>query len=207
MTPKKAKTAKPAKKAKAPGKKKATHPRTGPRKTPYPLTPGRNPWERQKRETGKAWEAFLTYRTMGPARTYVDVARELGKVESQIRRWAHLWRWIDRVELWDREQLQRLESDDAAALAEMKARHRDQAKSLQGIGLAKFAEFVGGDGKIKTSELANVSVTEARRLIAEGVRMERMTYGEATDPDSDVESIFDLVASTEAETEGKGGGD
>lgn len=188
-------------------KGKGPIPRSGNRTKPYPLTPGRNPWERQKRETGPAWEAFTVYRTMGATRTLIAVSRELGKHETLIQRWGKVWRWNERVDLWDREQMARLEDDAADSLAEMKARHREQAKALQGIGLAKFAAFVDKQGEILTDKLAEVSITEARRLVDVGVRMERQTYGEKLDDDAEgeVESLMDLVAAEDEERTAKAG--
>ncbi len=186
---------------------KGPRPRSGNRTRPHPLTPGRNPWERQKGETGPAWEAFTVYRTMGATRTFAAVSRELGKSDTLIRRWGKVWRWPERVELWDREQIARLEEDAADSLAEMKARHREQARALQGIGLAKFSAFVDKDGEILPDKLDEVSITEARRLVDVGVRMERQTYGEVLDEVEEVESLMDLVDAEDKASKAGGGGD
>ena len=61
------------------------------------------PWERQTKETEKAYEAFLLYKNAGPGRTVIDVARKLQKSYTLIRRWAKKWNWEDRVLAFDRD--------------------------------------------------------------------------------------------------------
>ena len=59
-------------------------------------------WDRQQGETAKAYEAFCVYRDLGIGRQYAKTARELGKNESLIRRWARAWNWKERAEVWDK---------------------------------------------------------------------------------------------------------
>lgn len=64
----------------------------------------REPWEKQKGESAKAFEAFQLFRDMGPARTVQAVARQLGKSASLLYRWKGEWEWQERVEKYDNEQ-------------------------------------------------------------------------------------------------------
>lgn len=59
------------------------------------------PWERQKGESEKAYEAFATYRDMGEKRTLTAVAEKLQKSGSLIRRWKDQWDWVERVRAYD----------------------------------------------------------------------------------------------------------
>ena len=59
-------------------------------------------WDRQPKETAKAYEAFCVYRDLGVGRQYAKTARELEKNESLIRRWAMAWNWKERAEVWDK---------------------------------------------------------------------------------------------------------
>lgn len=59
------------------------------------------PWERQKGESEKAFEAFSTYRDMGAERTITAVVKRLGKSRNLIDRWKDRWDWKERVRLFD----------------------------------------------------------------------------------------------------------
>lgn len=59
------------------------------------------PWERQKGESEKAYEAFAAYRDMGEKRTLTAVAEKLQKSGSLIRRWKDRWDWAERVRAYD----------------------------------------------------------------------------------------------------------
>ena len=61
------------------------------------------PWERQKGESEKAFEAFVTYRDMGEKRTLTAVAEKLQKSGTLIRRWKSTWDWAERVRAYDNE--------------------------------------------------------------------------------------------------------
>ena len=51
------------------------------------------PWERQPRETSKAFQAFCVYRDLRAERSYVRVAQQLQKSHTLIGRWAQKYRW------------------------------------------------------------------------------------------------------------------
>jgi hypothetical protein len=59
------------------------------------------PWDRQPGETGPAYEAFVTYRDLGYARSTASVAQKLGKSKTLMDRWSGLWNWVERTEAWD----------------------------------------------------------------------------------------------------------
>ena len=44
------------------------------------------PWERQKGESEKAYEAFAAYRDMGPERSITKVSQSLNKTRTLIGR-------------------------------------------------------------------------------------------------------------------------
>jgi hypothetical protein len=61
-----------------------------------------NPWDRQERESPKAWDAFKTYRDLGPReRSTARVAEELGKSETICNRWSSMWNWVERAAAFD----------------------------------------------------------------------------------------------------------
>lgn len=89
------------------------------------------PWERQKGESEKAYEAFVTYRDMGQERTISAVVKRLEKSRSLIDRWKERWNWQERVRAYDNE----LEKEARAKVVKdrkaMTERHIGIAMQLQ----------------------------------------------------------------------------
>ena len=71
------------------------------------MTGERPAWERMRRESAKAYEAFRRYRDGGPHRS-------LAGCRSIERRWSARWRWAERAGEWDCELWRR---QDEATLA------------------------------------------------------------------------------------------
>jgi hypothetical protein len=80
----------------------------------------RDPWERQPKESARAYEAFVAYRDMGPGRAVRAVARELGKSVTLIGRWSSAHHWVERAEAWDAEQ-DRVRLEEAQRQARLRA--------------------------------------------------------------------------------------
>ena len=77
-------------------------------------------WERQPRETAKAYEAFCVYRDLGPNRSLRRAAQKLEKSLSLIERWSKRWGWQERLR-----QMQIYQDRlDQKALAERRRRAR-----------------------------------------------------------------------------------
>jgi hypothetical protein len=55
------------------------------------------PFEKQPRESAKAFAAFSLYLSLGPERSTAAVAKELAKSEQLVRRWSAKFGWTDRV--------------------------------------------------------------------------------------------------------------
>lgn len=98
-----------------------------------------SPWERQKGESEKAYEAFTTYRDMGAKRSVSAVSERLSKSRQLISRWKATWNWDERCREWDN-QLQR-EAKKAAAdeLRKMSQRHVKIALQLQQAAVQALA--------------------------------------------------------------------
>jgi len=56
------------------------------------------PFEQQPGESGKAFEAFSVYLSMGQDRSTEAVAKTLSKSCALVRRWAARWQWLARVQ-------------------------------------------------------------------------------------------------------------
>lgn len=89
------------------------------------------PWERQKGESEKAFEAFAVYRDMGAKRTFIAVAEKLRKSESLIRRWKCTWNWEERTRAYDNELEKEAKSKAVKDRKEMSDRHIKIAMQLQ----------------------------------------------------------------------------
>ncbi len=61
----------------------------------------RLPWERCRAESGPAFEAFATYRDMGPSCSIRKAAGRLGKSPSLLERWSAAHGWSDRAFAYD----------------------------------------------------------------------------------------------------------
>jgi len=59
------------------------------------------PFERNPRETVKAWTACLEYCRMGRDRSLVKLGRILGTSRQFIECWSVRWGWVARAALWD----------------------------------------------------------------------------------------------------------
>jgi hypothetical protein len=84
-----------------------------------------HPWERQPGEGDQAFQAFATYRDMGPDRSTRAVAQKLSKSASLIGRWSTQHRWVIRVEAWERENDRVRIQGHREAVEEMTRRHAE----------------------------------------------------------------------------------
>ena len=89
------------------------------------------PWERQKGESDKAYEAFVTYRDMGTNRSIRAVAQKLAKSRTQIGKWSSGWEWTERVRAYDNELEKEARAKAVKDRKDMTDRHIKIAMQLQ----------------------------------------------------------------------------
>ena len=94
------------------------------------------PWERQKGESDKAYEAFVTYRDMGTDRSIRAVAQKLDKSRTQIGKWSSAWNWTERVRIYDNELETEVRAKAIKGRKDMTDRHIKIAMQLQKKALA-----------------------------------------------------------------------
>ena len=99
------------------------------------------PWERMDGEGAERWAAFLAYRDLGPGRSVVRAAEQVGKSLSLLERWSADNDWVDRVQAWD-EHLARV-GDEARedAVREMHDRHARVAMAVQARAVERPASI------------------------------------------------------------------
>ena len=86
----------------------------------------RQPWDRCKGETRKAFEAFLCYRDLGDTRTLAATGQALGKSKGQMEIWSAKWGWLERVAAY--EESTRAEAEHRAFEARIDEQLQEQAE-------------------------------------------------------------------------------
>lgn len=102
------------------------------------LEPGRDPWERQAKETPAQYARFTFYRDMGRLRTLTRVHKLLTDTGDSLkydslRQYAYKYRWVERAEYWDIAQ-------DAADRERLIIEHREMVakhRRIAGVVITK----------------------------------------------------------------------
>ncbi len=133
------------------------------------------PWERQYRESTKAFEAFALYRDMGADRSLSKVEEKLEKSHTLIGRWSSRWKWVDRTLAWDGRIDEEKRNSQMEAIAQMTERHAHLAEA----GLAAIRkisiEFIERVQK-GSLDKENVSDDELRAIFMTAMtKMEPLT--------------------------------
>ncbi len=98
------------------------------------------PWDRQKGEGARAFEAFLVYLQMGPERSVRAVAQKLSKSYTLAGRWSSTYHWVERCRAWDNYLQQEAKKAAAAAVRNMNRRHAQMAAAIQGTAMQALQE-------------------------------------------------------------------
>ena len=102
-------------------------------------------WERQPGESAVAYAAFRAYLDLGPTRTLIAVARQLGKNRSLIYRWGEHHAWQTRAYVWDITRAREEEVLSRHAREEMVQRLLKDAEGLQKLSMAAIRRLVQRD--------------------------------------------------------------
>lgn len=131
------------------------------------------PWERQKGESEKAFEAFAAYRDMGEKRTFTAVAEKLHKSYTLIRRWKNNWNWDERVREYDNDLEKQARAQAIKDRKDMTSRHIQIAMQLQKKALAALKELSVEDMSPKDIKEYIKMATDLERLNREPTEDER----------------------------------
>lgn len=155
-------------------------------------------WERLPDETPKAFIAFHIYRDTEPINRSIAKcveAQKYSKATSKIRLWA-VWsskyRWVERVEAYDRYADERALMIDMQAEKEMRERHINEAKGLQKIAIDRLKAMRPEELKardvlsffIEASKLERLAMgleTEHLDVTSAGKRIKKMTDDELSE--------------------------
>lgn len=100
---------------------------------------GHEYWERMPHESAKAYQAFSTYRDMGPRRSQKKTAEQIGKCARLMAGWASKFSWIERASAYDARVEQEMAESDEVLRKGMLRRHTEFCMALQSL-LAKRLE-------------------------------------------------------------------
>lgn len=160
------------------------------------------PWERQPRETDKAWAAFQIHRDTQPAErslrnTHEQYCRRvLGQEPTSagirsIGRWSSEYNWSWRVQAWDVEVDRRAQEAFIRARIEAATRQGQMGKAVSGLMFNEIVERsklkdengnMIGFRKESISSLVNslkLGIDIERTSMGEPIHIEAMTVGEA----------------------------
>ena len=127
------------------------------------------PWERQKGETSRAYEAFCTYRDLGPNRSQSKTSQKLGKNSRTIADWSTKYDWVKRAAAWDAEQDRIARQAQIDEIKKMRKRHADLATAML-VKAAKALQRIPED-EVKASDVS--------RLVETASKLERISRGDA----------------------------
>jgi len=142
-------------------------------------------WERQSKETSKAYEVFCIYRDLGLERSCLKVARESTKSESYIKRLSSKYDWVNRVRAFDDYIEARVRDSNETEIIEMRSRHAKQSQDLQdalALPLQVLNRKLENDpdlnelDKLKINELIGL-LTQSAKCLKQLTEIEREAMG------------------------------
>lgn len=136
------------------------------------------PWERQKGESEKAYEAFSVYLNLGTGRTITEVTKRLEKSRTLIDRWQVRYNWYDRVREYDNDQQRLAKKENEKALRDMYARQTKIAMSVQTKALQALDKL----------DPETMSAKDIKEYIKMATELERLTRNNSLEMSSHEEA-------------------
>lgn len=178
--------------------------------------PDLKPWDRRREESAVAYRAFLVLRDLGPERTFVAAAQELGKSASLLRRWAARHDWRERIWAWEVALAREAEEALRRQREQSLRRQAKDADQLQRLAMARFSGLIHRDDR--TGELTldpGVTPRDAVTIYKFGVELEdRIAQAAQAQPAEDVSDrelkrmstaqLYELLALAKERSEQKG---
>lgn len=157
------------------------------------------PWERQKGESEKAYEAFSLYLKLGAERTISAVVKELKKSRSLIDRWKDRWDWEERVREYDNDTERKAKKEAEKGLREMYTRQVKVAMTMQAKALKAL-------DALDVEAMSPKDIKEYIKIATDLERLNRtMSAGKADEAAQNTESIADMITSAYEKRKGGGG--
>lgn len=127
-------------------------------------------WERQEKESSKAYAAFCTYRDYGVDRSIVKVVQmysENGASKAQLFRWSSKYSWVQRCNDFDTFSEQQRRKEISAYRQKMSERHAQNARAIQEKALHALKQ-------VDPSTLSN---SELLKYLESGMKIEKEAIG------------------------------
>ena len=157
------------------------------------------PWERQKGESEKAYEAFSLYLKLGAERTISAVVKELKKSRSLIDRWKDRWDWEERVREYYNDTERKAKKEAEKGLREMYTRQVKVAMTMQAKALKAL-------DMLDVEAMSPKDIKEYIKIATDLERLNRtMSAGKADEAAQNTESIADMITSAYEKRKGGGG--
>lgn len=135
-----------------------------------PSPAGSAPWERQQGESSQAYSAFRHFLDAGELRQLKSTASAMERSTRLIEKWAHNYRWHDRVLAWDQFTSRLDAAERRQKIAAMRRKHAGLAADL----LQKVGEA------IKTLDADDLSAGNIIKMLEKGTAVERLALEEPT---------------------------
>ena len=160
--------------------------------TALDLVEVRCPWDRQPKETAKAFGQFVIYRDLGPTRSLAKVATIVGgtraskpySVLKSVEELSQRHHWVARVEAYEIAMDRHRVEARQAAITEMEEKHLAMASGLSYAVLARQhgAGEKGAEDRVEPLDPSAIgNWSELARVAETAVKIERLTRGLATD--------------------------
>jgi hypothetical protein len=125
------------------------------------------PWDRQPKESDRAYSYFAIYRDMGRTRTVAKVATEVHKSRDYLHKLASQWRWVHRARAFDTEQDRLYGELLGERRKDMAERHARIAAALQGKIVAR----------LQSLDAQKLTPSDIARWLEVATRVERLALG------------------------------
>jgi len=143
------------------------------------------PFEKQPRESAKAFAAFSLYLSQGAERSTAAVAKELAKSEQLVRRWSAKFGWTDRVAAHGAHlAIVEREAIEAAArgkAAEWESREQKLRETEWAMHEAAIAAAKKGLAAYMDREKVYANLADIARMLEIASKLGRLATGLGTD--------------------------
>ena len=183
----------------------------------------KHPWDRQKGESAKAFEAFEQYRRLGSDRTVQGAweqywqrpgnrrrtgGKQAGEAHGYFRAWSSRWQWPERTAAWDEEVAalardQELDRELKSRLAEqgeeLRQRQlmREEARAARAVARRLLRRLMQG---VEAGQLDSLSLSallphlqKISSLLETGQKLDRLSQGEPSDVTRQETDLHELV--------------
>jgi hypothetical protein len=153
------------------------------RRTPEPL-----PWEKQKGETRVSFSAFAIYRDLGPHRSLSKTAAAVGKSLAAMKGHSTKYGWVERADAYDDFVDRRLREERETERIRLERAQLGLGSTMVGLALRRLngaPPGVNSRGEVVEEVVAldpnTLDAGDVVRLATDGVRIQRLAAGLATD--------------------------